>query len=169
VHHDQRQMTLWSDDRNHLLDNVLASVWSGTIAMLIGVAPAEYPLVLIAFRLIESLSHANVRLGFGSLGNALIVGPQYHRLHHSIEHAEIPYDRTRGCNFAVILPVWDMMFGTRRRETAFPPTGVANLSGSAVRVGYLRHQLDGFRRLGMELARIVGLRRSGFAAAFSRD
>jgi sterol desaturase/sphingolipid hydroxylase (fatty acid hydroxylase superfamily) len=169
VHHDQRQMTLWSDDRNHLLDNVLASMWSGTIAMLIGVTPVEYPLVLLAFRLIESLSHANVRLGFGSLGNVLIVGPQYHRLHHSIEHAEIPYDRTRGCNFAVILPVWDMMFGTWRREAAFPPTGVANLSGSAVRVGYLRHQLDGFRRLGMELARIVGRRRSGFAAAFSRD
>ena len=41
LHHDQRQMTLWSDDRNHILDDVLAIVWSGTIAMLIDVPPSE--------------------------------------------------------------------------------------------------------------------------------
>ncbi|MFI4983434.1 MAG: sterol desaturase family protein, partial [Nevskiales bacterium] len=66
LHHDQRQMTLWSDDRNHILDDILAMVWSGTIAMLIGVPPGEFPLVLIGFRLVESLSHTNVRLGFGA-------------------------------------------------------------------------------------------------------
>ena len=60
LHHDQRQLTLWSDDRNHLIDDVLASVWSGTLALCIGVAPEEYPLVIIAFRLIESLSSADV-------------------------------------------------------------------------------------------------------------
>src|ERR1700722_8456384 len=65
LHHDQRQMTLWSDDRNHILDDVLALVWSGTLAMLIDVPPGEYPLVLIGFRLVESLAHTNVRLGFG--------------------------------------------------------------------------------------------------------
>ena len=64
LHHDQRQLTLWADDRNHLIDDVLAAVWSGTLALLVGVAPAEYPLVMIAFRLIESLAHTNVRIGF---------------------------------------------------------------------------------------------------------
>src|SRR5437870_3750633 len=62
LHHDQRQLTLWSDDRNHLVDDVLAAVWSGTLALLIGVAPEEFPLVMIAFRLVDSLSHSNVRL-----------------------------------------------------------------------------------------------------------
>lgn len=169
LHHDQRQLTLWTDDRNHLLDDVLASVWAGTIALLIGVAPAEYPLVIIAFRLVESLSHSNVRLGFGRIGSRLLVGPHYHRLHHAIEHARAPFDRTRGCNFAVILPLWDMIFGTRRRDPGFPPTGVASLAGPACRCGYLRHQLEGFRRLGAELARFANRRRPGFVAAFSRE
>ena len=169
LHHDQRQMTLWADDRNHLLDDVLASVWSGTLALLIGVAPEQYPLVMIAFRLIESLAHTNVRLGFGRIGGAFLVGPHYHRLHHAIEHARAPFDRTMGCNFAVILPVWDALFGTRRRDPAFPPTGVANLSGPEVRCGYLRHQLEGVRRLLAALARLADRRRSGFVAALSRE
>src|SRR5205085_843369 len=71
VHHDQRQMTLWTDNRNHVLDDILAAVWSGTIALMIGVPPAEYPLVMIAFRLVENFSHTNVRLGLRRLGAAL--------------------------------------------------------------------------------------------------
>ena len=169
LHHDQRQLTLWADDRNHLLDDVLASVWSGTLALLIGIAPAEYPLVMIAFRLVESLSHSNVRLGFGRRGSPLLVGPQYHRMHHAIEHARPPFDRTMGCNFAIILPVWDVIFGTWRRDPAFPPTGVMTLFGPAVRCGYLRHQLEGLRRLGAALRHLADHRRPGFVAAFSRE
>jgi sterol desaturase/sphingolipid hydroxylase (fatty acid hydroxylase superfamily) len=169
LHHDQRQMTLWADDRNHVLDDVLTAVWRGTIALLIGVAPAEFPLVMIAFRLVENLSHTNVQLRFGWLGTILLVGPQYHRLHHSIEHARLPFDRTMGCNFAVILPVWDIIFGTWRRDRGFPRTGVAELAGPAIRYGYLRHQLEGLRRLGAALARIANRRRPGFVAALSRE
>ncbi|HTZ35961.1 MAG TPA: sterol desaturase family protein [Stellaceae bacterium] len=176
LHHDQRQMTLWSDDRNHILDDVLAMAWSGTLAMLIGVPPGEYPLVLIGFRLVESLAHTNVRLGFGRLGGMLLVGPQYHRIHHAIEHATPPFDRARGCNFASILPLWDMLFGTWRPApghpapgypaTGYPATGVAALAGAAVRCGYLRHQWEGLRRLAAALGRVVDRRRPGFVAAF---
>ncbi|MBV9862082.1 MAG: sterol desaturase family protein [Alphaproteobacteria bacterium] len=169
LHHDQRQMTLWSDDRNHLIDDVLATVWSGTIALLIGVAPEEFPLVMIGFRLIESLSHTNVRLGFGRWGSGLVVGPQFHRHHHAIEHARPPFDRTRGCNFAVMLPVWDMIFGTWRRAPGFARTGVAALSGPEIRYGYLRHQLEGFRRLGAAFRGLFSRRRQGFAAAFPAE
>ena len=169
LHHDQRQMTLWSDDRNHILDDVLAVVWSGTIAMLIDVPPDEFPLVVIGFRMIESLSHTNVKLSFGGLGSTVLVGPQYHRVHHSIEHAAAPFDRPRGCNFAVILPIWDVIFGTWRRDPAFPATGVAALTGRTVRCGYLEHQLEGFRRLGAALIHSIDRRRPGFVAALPGD
>ena len=169
LHHDQRQLSLWSDDRNHLVDDVLAAVWSGTLALLIGIAPEEYPLVMVAFRLVESLSHSNVRLGFGPIAGPLLVGPQYHRLHHAIEHARPPFDRTMGCNFAVILPVWDVIFGTWRREPAFPATGVATLAGPAINCGYLRHQLEGLRRLRAALRHFADRRRPGFVAAFSSE
>jgi sterol desaturase/sphingolipid hydroxylase (fatty acid hydroxylase superfamily) len=165
IHHDQRQMTLWSDDRNHVVDDVLAAMWSATVALLIGVQPEEFPLVMIVFRLIESLSHANVRLGFGNRGSDLVVGPQYHRQHHAVEHVEPPFDRTMGCNFAVIFPIWDILFGTRKRGATFPDTGVAALAGEEVRKGYLRHQLEGFRRLGAALAHMIDRRRPGFIGA----
>jgi len=169
LHHDQRQMTLWSDDRNHVLDDILAVVWGGSFAMLIGVTPGEFPLVLIVFRLIESLSHTNVRAGFGRIGGALLVGPQYHRLHHAIEHAQAPFDRSRGCNFAVILPLWDVVFRTRRADAVFLPTGVAALDGRIVRCGYLAHQFEGFRRLGRALLHRVNRRHPDFAASFPAE
>jgi sterol desaturase/sphingolipid hydroxylase (fatty acid hydroxylase superfamily) len=169
LHHDQRQMTLWSDDRNHILDDVLALAWSGTLAMLIDVPPGEYPLVLIGFRLIETLSHTNVRLGFGRFGSLMLVGPHYHRVHHSVEHATPPFGRPRGCNFAIILPIWDVIFGTRRPLAGYPKTGVASLAGSAVRCGYLRHQWEGFRRLGAALRHLVNRRRPDFVAAFRTE
>jgi hypothetical protein len=99
----------------------------------------------------------------------LLVGPQYHRLHHAVEHARAPFDRTMGCNFAVILPAWDVIFGTWRRDSAFPATGVMTLAGAAVRCGYLRHQLEGLRRLGAVLRHFADHRRPGFVAAFSRE
>jgi hypothetical protein len=42
------------------------------------------------------------------------------------------------------------------------------LAGPEVRCGYLRHQLEGFRRLGAALAPLIDRRRPGFVAAFSR-
>ena len=37
VHHSQRQMTMWSDNRNHLLDSVITDVIFVVVAILIGV------------------------------------------------------------------------------------------------------------------------------------
>jgi sterol desaturase/sphingolipid hydroxylase (fatty acid hydroxylase superfamily) len=67
LHHAQRQMTFWSDDRNHLLDDVIAFVWFTVVALLIGIPPMQFPLLVLLLRLLESLSHANTRLSFGSL------------------------------------------------------------------------------------------------------
>ena len=37
LHHAQRQMTFWSDDRNHVLDDVIAFCWFLTLGLLIGI------------------------------------------------------------------------------------------------------------------------------------
>ena len=44
LHHAQRQMTFWSDDRNHVLDDLIAALWFGVIALAIGVPPLQFPL-----------------------------------------------------------------------------------------------------------------------------
>ena len=53
LHHAQRQMTFWSDDRNHVLDDLIAFVWFGVIALLIGVPPLQFPLLVLVLRFLE--------------------------------------------------------------------------------------------------------------------
>jgi sterol desaturase/sphingolipid hydroxylase (fatty acid hydroxylase superfamily) len=66
VHHSQRQMTMWSDNRNHLLDDLIRDmrVFVG-VALLVGMPPGQFVAVVALTQLLESLSHANVRLSFG--------------------------------------------------------------------------------------------------------
>lgn len=148
IHHAQARMTFWTDDRNHVLDDVLAALWFGAIALLIGVPPGQFPLILLLMRLAESLSHANVRLSYGRLGERLLVSPRFHRLHHGPLSAG-----AAGRNYAVLLPVWDWVFGTADfRRDHFPPTGVPGAPEALVSGGWLRQQVVGVRRLVAALA-----------------
>jgi sterol desaturase/sphingolipid hydroxylase (fatty acid hydroxylase superfamily) len=123
IHHSQRQMTLWTDSRNHLLDDVIAGFWFALIALLIGMPPGHFVGLIIAVKIIENLSHANARLSFGGIGEMLLVSPRYHRWHHALD---LPPGSTYryGCNFAILFPVWDKLFGTQYCGQAMPPTGV---------------------------------------------
>lgn len=49
LHHAQRQMTFWSDDRNHILDDLIAFFWFMTIGLLIGIPPLQFPLLVLYF------------------------------------------------------------------------------------------------------------------------
>jgi sterol desaturase/sphingolipid hydroxylase (fatty acid hydroxylase superfamily) len=125
LHHSQRQMTLWSDDRNHLLDDLLRDSLMVLLALLVGIAPGQFVAVVACTRLLESLSHANARLSFGKLGRVL-VSPCFHRLHHSIGigHESAGRGTLGGCNFAVLFPVWDRLFGTANFDRRYDPTGI---------------------------------------------
>jgi sterol desaturase/sphingolipid hydroxylase (fatty acid hydroxylase superfamily) len=146
VHHSQRQLTLWTDDRNHLLDGFIQAVWLAGLALAIGVPGHQFLAVVLAMRLIESLAHANVRFGFGVLGDRLLVSPRYHRLHHAIGLGhEGP---RRGCNFATLFPLWDMLFGTANFARTYPATGIRDqLAGADYGAGFWDQQLKGLERL----------------------
>lgn len=123
IHHSQRQMSFWTDSRNHLLDDLLAGLWFASLSLLIGVPPGQFIGLLIVLRLVENFSHANTRLTLGPLGELLLVGPRYHRWHHALDLPADPRLR-RGCNFAILFPVWDIVFGTRYLAPELPPTGI---------------------------------------------
>ncbi|EGI76101.1 sterol desaturase family protein, partial [Hylemonella gracilis] len=84
LHHSQRQMTVWSDNRNHLLDDVIRDLLLVTLAQIIGVAPGQFVAIVAITQLSESLHHANLRLWFGRWGERLWISPRFHRRHHSI-------------------------------------------------------------------------------------
>jgi sterol desaturase/sphingolipid hydroxylase (fatty acid hydroxylase superfamily) len=84
LHHAQRQMTVWSDNRNHLLDDLIVDSLLVVAAQIIGVAPGQFVAFVALGQLSESFQHANLRLWFGSVGERLWVSPRFHRLHHAI-------------------------------------------------------------------------------------
>ena len=150
LHHSQRSMSFWTDDRNHLLDALFTDVAFALVALAIGVPPAAFVTVIVATRVLESVSHANLKIHFGRIGNYLLVSPRFHRLHHAIGVGhEGP---ARGCNFAVLFPLWDVMFGTANFENSFPPTGVRDqLEGIEYGRGFWAQQWLGINRLARRL------------------
>lgn len=151
LHHSQRQMTFWADDRNHLLDDVIAGLWFAAIAFLIGVPPEQFVAAVMLTRFVESLSHANVRFGFGAIGERLIVSPRFHRTHHAIGVGH--QGKRFGCNFATLFPLWDMLFGTANFTYRGVQTGVADqLEGRDYGKGFLSQQKLGVERLARALA-----------------
>jgi len=144
IHHSQRQMTLWTDSRNHLLDDLTGGFWFAAVALLVGIPPGHFIGLLIAVKTIENLSHVNARLSFGRVGERLLVSPRYHRWHHALE-LPAGHQYRYGCNFAVLLPLWDQLFGTQYRGQALPPCGLkyGPLPESAAQSGFWRQQWEG--------------------------
>ena len=151
VHHSQRQMTMWSDNRNHLLDDLLRDSLLVILSQIIGVPPAQFVLIVVLTQLVESVSHANIKTGFGRIGDKLLVSPRFHRHHHSIEYDASTSGPAHGYNFAVLFPVWDILFGTAKFNTHYGPTGIHDqLSGEGGRDygrGFLAQQWLGLKRL----------------------
>ena len=146
LHHSQQQMSFWSDDRNHLLDDVLTSGVVALAALALGVPSNQFLLIVVAARMIESLSHVNARLDFGWLGNRLLVSPQFHRRHHAIGAGH--EGRYQGCNFATLFPLWDILFRTADFKPGYLPTGIRNqLSGTDYGTDFWRQQWLGLARM----------------------
>jgi sterol desaturase/sphingolipid hydroxylase (fatty acid hydroxylase superfamily) len=151
LHHAQRQMTMWSDNRNHLLDDVLKDVILVVVAQLIGIPPGQFVAVVAFTQLSESFQHANLRVWFGRVGERLWVSPRFHRLHHSvgIGHETAGKQTLGGYNFGVLLPWWDMLFGTANFELRFDQTGVRDQveGGRDYGSGFWSQQWQGLKRL----------------------
>ncbi len=150
LHHSQRKMSFWTDSRNHLLDDLLGGVWLAAIALVIGVPPGQFFLIVIAMRMTESLSHANLSLYFGSIGERFVVSPRFHRLHHAIGVGH--EGAHQGCNFAVLMPLWDIVFRTANFAGRSEPTGIRDqLTGRDYGAGFWAQQGLGLARMGQAI------------------
>ena len=169
LHHAQQQMTVWSDNRNHLLDDLLVDSLLVLVAQLIGVAPGQFIAFTAITQLSESFQHGNLKIWFGRLGERLWVSPRFHRLHHAVgighestmqtnahQSANPAQPVTRagavemgGHNFGVLLPWWDSLFGTANYEKRFDDTGVRDQleQGRDYGRGFWSQQWLGVKRL----------------------
>jgi sterol desaturase/sphingolipid hydroxylase (fatty acid hydroxylase superfamily) len=140
LHHSQRQMTMWSDNRNHLIDDLVRDALLVLLAQVIGVAPGQFVAIVALTQLSESFQHANLRLSFGRAGERLWVSPRFHRRHHGL---------AGNSNFGVLLPWWDVLFGTANFESRYEPTGIRDQveGGRDYGRGFWSQQWLGVKRL----------------------
>ncbi|MCB0363205.1 MAG: sterol desaturase family protein [Bdellovibrionales bacterium] len=108
VHHASTQLTSFANFRTNIV--ALALVPVASRILLFNIFRASTDVILLAnaisFSITGVLSHSNLDFPGYRLRwlNYLIVTPNYHSLHHSIEEKFV--------NFAETFPLWDILFGT---------------------------------------------------------
>ena len=120
IHHSQRELNPFTENRSHVIDLYLDFILK-TIPM--GFVGGTYP-AWIVYTYVNSFwgyfIHANLKTNLWFL-KYIIVSPQYHRIHHSIE----PEHRDK--NFGERIVLWDWMFGTMGKDMdTYPDTGVTD-------------------------------------------
>ncbi len=99
------------------------------------------------------LGHMRLLAQARNLGARLLVSPQFHRLHHSMGagHESAGQGSLGGHNFAVLFPVWDVLFGTAHFGAAVLPTGIRDqlpeAGGRDYGQGFWQQQWRGLLRL----------------------
>jgi sterol desaturase/sphingolipid hydroxylase (fatty acid hydroxylase superfamily) len=127
LHHMDPELDVLTVNRDNWLDAVYAAITlgipSGILFKLDDLAPWQLGLlsgsIVTIFTTLLTLGHMNVRLQVGK-ASLFYCSPQVHRIHHS----RLPHHFDK--NFAFILPLWDVLFGTyyAPARDEFPPTGV---------------------------------------------
>lgn len=163
VHHAQRELNLFSDYRNHFMEQFVRRAVFVLPMLMLGLDTPHVIWWVLLLSWHARLYHANIRSDFGPL-RYVFVTPQSHRVHHSrdAEH----FNR----NYGAMLSAWDYLFGTQyRRYDVYPETGVQDEdfpvetadSVAGVLVTTTREMLYPFRRLlggrQIERARVINL------------
>jgi sterol desaturase/sphingolipid hydroxylase (fatty acid hydroxylase superfamily) len=120
IHHSQREMNMFTNERVHFVEAMVASTLVFVPAALFDLPGKQIVAIATASLLYQRFFHANVRTNLGPLRHVLVT-PQSHRVHHA-ETAEY-YDT----NFGVVFSVWDRLFRTRHADDhSYPRVGVAD-------------------------------------------
>ena len=120
LHHSDTALNVTTSLRHHWTEDPLrVFAMSLPLGFAFYFKPASIAWIATVVGLWPFFIHTNLRLELGWF-TPVVAGPQYHRLHHSME----PQHWNR--NYAAFFPLWDIVFGTAvwpgRGE--FPRTGV---------------------------------------------
>lgn len=120
LHHAEESLNVTTTLRHHWLEDPLRILLVMLpIGLLFDQKPVTVAWLATAILLWGYFVHANLRLPLGPL-TPVLAGPQWHRLHHSLE----PQHRDR--NFAAFFPIYDILFGTYAKpgHDEYPATGL---------------------------------------------
>jgi sterol desaturase/sphingolipid hydroxylase (fatty acid hydroxylase superfamily) len=118
VHHSQQQLNFFTDFRYHFLEYVVRGTFLTVPFLLLRIDPP----VIVGFAVVRQLYthfyHGNIRTDLGPL-KYILVTPQSHRIHHSVEMKH--HDK----NFGAVFSFWDILFGQQYWGfDEYPETGI---------------------------------------------
>ena len=118
-HHSANALTLATGSRHLWMETVMTSAILPIIPILFQIPPDMLLIISLIHFFPDSCAHLNVRFPMGRM-ITWVNSPQWHRIHHSV----LPEHRDK--NFASVLPLWDILFGTAwiPKPDEYPVTGL---------------------------------------------
>ncbi len=112
VHHTDLDFDLTTGLRFHPLEILLSMLIKFAAIVMLGAPAAAVVIFEVLLNATSMFNHGNVRLPASAdrLLRRLVVTPDMHRVHHSIDEDET------NSNFGFNLPWWDRLFGTYRAQ-----------------------------------------------------
>ncbi len=116
VHHADRDIDVTTAVRFHPIEIALSMVWKIVVVVPLGASPLAVFLFEVILNACAMFNHANIALplGLDRVMRLLIVTPDMHRVHHSVQRRE------HNSNYGFNLSLWDRLF---RTYTAQPEGG----------------------------------------------
>ena len=118
VHHSDSRLDVTTALRFHPLEILLSELYKAVLVLCLGISPMAILLFAMILNGLALFNHANLVLpaGWDSRLRRIIVTPDMHRVHHSVERDE------HDSNFGFCLSLWDRLFASYR---ATPRVGLA--------------------------------------------
>ncbi len=133
IHHSADHMDWLAGSRLHLVDVAVTRGLTYVPIYWLGFADGPLFAYLVVVSAQATFIHANVRFAFGPL-KYVVATPQFHHWHHAAEREAV--DK----NFAVHLPIIDLIFGTAHMPDRWPASyGIGG--GERPPDGYFRQLL----------------------------
>lgn len=149
VHHSQKELNPFTNERVHFLDWFVANIIKFFPALFFTESLGIILNYIVIHKFMDHLNHANVKTNLGPL-RYIFVTPQSHRVHHSCEKEF--FDK----NFGVSLSIWDHLFGTQcKNYDVYPETGVPDkafpneqdISNRNILFAFFKQQIYPFKKI----------------------
>jgi sterol desaturase/sphingolipid hydroxylase (fatty acid hydroxylase superfamily) len=106
VHHTPVRLHTLKGPRHHMFYFLGRGLVVWAPLLLVGVPPGLVVWQFVAVALAGAPAHANIAFRIPAFVHRIVVTPEFHRLHHSIDAKQ------GNSNYSTVFPIWDMIFGT---------------------------------------------------------
>lgn len=116
VHHSDLEFDVTTALRFHPVETFITMFYKIGLVAALGIDPWTVVIYEVALTVSVQFNHSNIKFApsFDAKLRHIIITPDFHRVHHSMEPEET------NSNFGFSLPWWDMLFGTYRPQPAVP-------------------------------------------------